>query len=97
MGGFPMYSVPTQCDAYGGNGYCDEYLNNFDCDFDKGDCCECKFRAEPNVTACLQLLSFPSTGRFAKGERLFPGWITSSCISTTVARECHALHIAFST
>lgn len=39
-------TVQTECDIYGGNGLCDDMLNHFDCEYDKGDCCPCEHRAK---------------------------------------------------
>lgn len=42
----PATAALSECDVYGGNGYCDLDLNNPDCELDKGDCCPCEFRTK---------------------------------------------------
>ena len=37
----------TFCETNGGNGNCDGDLNNEECKWDGGDCCECKYQHLP--------------------------------------------------
>lgn len=64
----PATAALSECDVYGGNGYCDLDLNNPDCELDKGDCCPCEFRTKIVIVILIFIRPKPFDSLFYDGQ-----------------------------
>lgn len=73
-------SLYTSCDSinpyYVGDLLCNDYNNNENCDYDGGDCCECK-----TITACQ--LARNGKNNIKRTSSTMKGKLRSRCISHT--------------
>ena len=64
--------METFCETNGGNGECDPELNNEDCNFDGGDCCECQYQHLASLFFSVMSQEFGS----AEAVRISTVWRT---------------------